>query len=209
MPVFVQIRGLNETVAALGAAHSDQVPFATALALTRTAQEVQRAERGQLGAKFILRQRAFMTSGIRIEAATKRKLMAVVKDIHAFMAKQEEGAIKIPFGKYLAVPVVGGARKSERANIRPEDMPHAVMEQGGIIRDYRGFAVMFRINKAVPTWTRRGGRRRGRLVPMYVLAPKARVEPRYGFEQTAEKVANATFEKNFSDAFNRAVKTAK
>jgi hypothetical protein len=216
MPIIrVQLRGLKEVQAEMGDMHANQVPFATALAMTRTAQQGQSLIRSEvLPARFTLRRAPWMKQNVRITPATKAKLEASVQDTYAAMELQETGGTKIPYGSSIAVPL-SGARPRPNALVADEDRPHAVMQRGGFIRNGIMYAVALKhtgarrkLNRNIAGIASTGSWER-KIVPMYALVPRAVIHQRYGFEQAVLKVIEANFKNNFHDAFLRAVRTAR
>lgn len=69
----VTLSGINEQLASLSRLEQDQLPFATALALTRTAQEVQKGMRQEMGKVFDRPTRATL-DGVFIEPATRERM---------------------------------------------------------------------------------------------------------------------------------------
>jgi hypothetical protein len=209
--VTVRIENLKEVQAELRSIASDQVPFATAMALTKTAQAGQGKIRSDvLPTKFILRRAAWMKNNIRVKSATKTELAAEVRDTYRAMVLQETGGIKIPFGSKLAVPL-SAARPSESSLISPQNRPAAVMARGGFIQGNILYGVPSKRAHG-PHKNRRGARgasSSGDIVPMYALVPRARIDQRYGFEDAVIQVVHETFGANFADAFKRAVRTAR
>jgi hypothetical protein len=190
--------------------NANQIPFATAKSLTMTAQDGQRGVQEHMGEKFVLRQQSFMKKGVRISAATKAKLEAIVGDIHGFMELQETGGTKLPYKEFICVPIIGGARSSLSANIRDDDKPHAVMSRGGFIRNGVMYAVLVRRQRmAKGTQGPRFATRTGDIKPMYVLVHQAHLKDRYQFLATVTAIVQANFRNNFALAFQQAVRTAK
>jgi hypothetical protein len=170
----------------------NQIPFTTALALTRTAQKAQAAVCRSLPQIFIIRRGGWALKGVRIEAANKRTLTAAVMDIHPYMALQEFGGMKFPMGKNIAVPLKG-ARPSRRSPIREANKPRNLLDSG------KGFILRppNRRREFICTW---GGHRKG-LVFMYVLIPKAEIHKAYRFAQTVETTVDKDFESTFAAAW--------
>jgi hypothetical protein len=212
--VRVSIQNMDQVQAELRDINANQVPFATALALTKTAQGGQLKVRNDiLPRQFTLRRVSWAKQGIRIQAATKQKLEATVQDINPYMDLQETGGDKLPYGSAIAVPL-SGARPTLGALIADSDRPHAVMARGGFIRNGIMYAVALKagrrgsigkgikgISKAA-SWDKQ-------IVPMYALVPRASIKPRYGFADAMKQVVEETFAQNFSTAFAQAVRTAK
>jgi len=175
----------------------NQIPFTTALALTRTAQKAQKVIRQALPERFIIRRKAWALGGIRVEAATKRMLTAVVKDINPYMGLQEIGGTKFPMGKNIAVPLKG-ARASRRSLISKRNMPRQLLDSG------RGFILHLPKSgrEFICTWR---GRRKG-LAFMYVLIPRAEIREAYHFGETVQTTVQRVFESTFAAAWEE-VKT--
>ncbi len=86
-----------------------QVPFATAKALTRTAQDARDAQREGMKRRFTIRNRRVLR-GITIERAEKRawpRIQAKVGTLDPFIARFEEGGRQTP---KRTSPGVGGPR---------------------------------------------------------------------------------------------------
>ena len=211
--IRVQLRGVKEVQAEFRSMGADQIPFATALALTKTVQSLQKFDQNTiLPSRFTLRRAPWIKQGVRIKAATKANLEASVEDIHGFMGLQETGGEKIPFGNAIAVPLPG-ARPNVGSIIPDNKRPKAVMANGGFIRNGIMYAVQARYKKQ----RRRGGivgpmnatQQRNKIVPMYVLVSQANIKPRYEFEKTLAPMVGETFKQQFPIAFAQAVRTAK
>lgn len=84
----------------------DQVPFATALALTRTAQFVERKEREEIPRIFD-RPTRFTQNSTWVRPATKQRLWAEVKI-------KDESLKAVPPIKWLAPQIYGGTRELKR-----------------------------------------------------------------------------------------------
>lgn len=212
--IKVVIQNTDRVIQNFRGIHDDQLPFAMARSLTGIAKQAQDSVQTALPARFTIRRLAWARGGIRVEAATKRDLFAVVKDIHSYMQLQEEGGTKLPqFGRFLAVPL-SGARRSVTAIVDKADLPGAVMASGlGFIRGN----VMYRAN-FVRSSSRRGfrgvkgfnsGSWSRKIIPMYALVPKASVPARYGFVDIVKKVVGRRWEQEFAQAFAKAVETSK
>jgi hypothetical protein len=91
----------------------DQLGFASALALTRTAEEYNREEASALPQYFTVRN-SWVSKGFRVDRASKRNLVATAFHKDPFMGLQATGGTKTPSAgkKTVAVPVIGGARRT-------------------------------------------------------------------------------------------------
>lgn len=189
--------------------HVKQIPFATALALTRTAQDIQSEVRRGLPQRFTLRN-DWVRKGIRIERAEKRNLQAKVYTKDDFMVLQETGGSKTPIdGKSIAVPegIADRARKITRSM-----RPRAMMDDkrkvfratiGGIDGLWRRVVATKRGHKR-----RRGALPRG-IKLLYVFRPSVPIAPRLGMFATGERLMGERFARHFELSFAEAVRTAR
>ena len=116
-----------------------QVPYATAIILTRTVQAAQKDLRAKLADDFTLRTKR-VPMGVRIERATKSHPVASVGSVDDYMAQQVEGGRKeghvgiserehvaVMGGQFVAVPVVGTrARKTVKHRVTRSNLPNAL-----------------------------------------------------------------------------------
>ncbi len=105
--IKVQVQGMDKLVAQLQGM-SKQVKFATAVALTRTAQAVK-DDLGRLMPTELDRPKPTTTKAMRIEKATKEKLTAVVR-----LANRGEG---VPSQEFIGHNVTGGRRGMKRSEL--------------------------------------------------------------------------------------------
>jgi hypothetical protein len=171
-----------------------QLRFAAALALTRTAQDARAEIVAELPRRFTIRT-GWIARGIRIRPATKTRLVATVLSLDDFMALQETGGTKTPRqGGRLGVPIA--ARPTPAAVTRPSMFPGALMRRGrSYVIDEGERVLMFR---------RVGKGRRSRSELMYVLRSSVDIEPRFGFRDTATRVALDRFPIRLAEAVTRA-----
>jgi hypothetical protein len=175
-----------------------QVPFATALALTRTAQDAQLEVRRQLPQRFTIRNN-FVSQGIRIVPATKTTLEAAVLSRDDFMVRQEKGGTKTPKdGRSIAVPE--NVRVNKRGIVTRANRPRQLLDKP------RTFIATIRGVRGI--WQRQT-KNRTPLRLLYALVPLVRVRPRFGFEETIRKVVTSRFARQFQVAFLQALRTAR
>lgn len=173
-----------------------QVPFATALALTWTAKDAQKAVIDELPKRFTIRS-PWIERGIRIRKATKHKPEATVFSRDPFMRLQEEGGTKRPSGKTFAIPAQ--IRKSKAQRITKAKRPARVLKQKSTyIAPLKG--------KNAGIFRKVG--KKGRPKLLYVLrSGPQRVEPRLGMRETVERTVQKRWQKNFGKALARAIAT--
>lgn len=180
----------------------NQVPFAVAMALTRTAQGIQQQLKQDVDKRFTLRNN-FVRNAIRFDKATKRDLSAVVGVATSarydtdFMERQEFGGLKTPRGRHLAIPVEAG--RGKRGIIRKSQRPRALLENEK--RYFTGF-----IKGTYGLWKRV---KKGELKLIYKMPQKGQVKERLGLRDTVGRQMQAKFNKNLFDALDYAARTAR
>jgi hypothetical protein len=174
-----------------------QFPFASALALTRTAQDAQLEERRELPRRFTIRNN-WVSQGIRIKTASKADLQAVVFQRDDFMQLQETGGTKTPRGRSLAIPE--SVRTNKKGIVTRGQRPRALLSKPGVFIATIG---------AIRGIWQRPTRRRVPLKLLYVLKSSVAVRPRFEFVETATRVVFQRFARQFELAFDRAIKTAR
>ncbi|MCB9725375.1 MAG: phage tail protein [Spirochaetaceae bacterium] len=198
-----------ETSSALNALRRlqrEQIPYATAVALTRTAQAAQKAIRAGLPNRFKIRN-DFIERGVRIQPATKSRPEAAVywrapggasrREFAYSLARQETGGVKRPKRRHLALP--RGVKRTTGGRIPKSQRPAQALKRRNVfvVDAGRGQAIMRRVGRGTP-----------RL--LYYLHPgAARVSPRFRFVETAEDVARRVYPKEFGRAFAKALATAR
>lgn len=180
-----------------------QLPFATAMALNDTAQDVKVREEQALD-REIDRPTRFTRNAIFIRRASKRRLVATVaaKDIQAqYLRYQVEGGIRPPKGR--AIPVPSGIRLNVYGN----------MARGAVARALGKRNVFATSPGAARTRNLPPGvyeRRRGGALKLLVsFEPRARYSARWDFRGHAVRAARANFERNFIARLREAIATAR
>lgn len=186
-----------------------QIPFATALALTKTAQHAQDAVRRSLPHRFELRN-DFVRRGVKIRSASKSSLEADVRwqapvaarrGFAQSLARQETGGTKTPAQRWLAIPRPAVEKRRGRSGIIPKrwrpgqalkrkDVFIAKTQTPGVVAIYR------RVTK-----------KRYPIEALYTLTDRIRVRETFQFVPTARAAARQVFAREFGKAFAKALAT--
>ncbi len=202
-PVFeIDVRlDVKELTKSLNDLQRKQIPFATAQALTRTAQDVQKAEVVNVQRVFENKKKWWLKqqpTGIKITPAKKNNLVASIFTNAFFADLQEEGGTKRPFrGSTLAIPTDNVAKR-----FRKSGGARDILNQKNV------FITKFRdgskgIVKKV------GGKRNPRLKALFGFERTAKIPRRFNFKKVAARVANRQFIRRFNQSLDKALKTAR
>ena len=200
MEIKVYIQGLVPTKQYISTI-AKQIPFATALALTRTAKEVQREEIAHIRTAFTARGswlREGGRFGVGITPASKENLVAVVESRAPWLEAHEEGTNRTPEGAHFAIPQKD-IRRTKTQVISRSQRPKALQ---------RAFKV--ETKRGVPLLLQRVGRgTRSILRVMYQLTGRATIAPRLRFVETGRAEVERVWRRIFSEALDRAIRTAR
>lgn len=182
----------------------DQVPFATAVALTRVAQQARLSVQAQMGQTFTLRSPRVVKT-IRINAARKRDrpIRSEVGILDQFLADHATGAVrKATKSRRLAIPTKFAASKRTRGGkIRAGMKPRRILQRKGGRVEGEG-------NRA--TILRGAGRGAGRkLLRMFMLRSRVKIDETWPFEKQVVRKAKANYGAEFVGALGDAVRTAR
>ncbi len=188
--------------------------FAVMLAINDTAKDVQRVQRAHQRQVFTVRRPRWVDLAVKIKPrATKSKLEAKVSidppggqkraDI---ITKFEPGGIKRPRdGGHIAIPVQAKRTKAGVVSRRSRPKSFKFKRVGRSIRGERRTFVV----PHVGIFQRVGRRRRSRVRLLYLFKHSVPIAPILDFIGNAERTVKRFFERNYSKAFERAVKTAR
>lgn len=189
--------------------HRRQIPFATAFALTRTAQAVQTEVRQQLPRRFVIRNR-FVEQAIRVRPARKDTLTAQVliptdqegyRRIADAMEQHEFGGDKRPrSGTFIAVPI--NARRNKRDIIPRGQRPKALES------DPRVFLLTTKSGKRLLV-QRQGRGKSAALRVLYGLRPSVKISQAFGFFATGAATVRRVYSSIFRAAMDRAIRSAR
>ena len=177
-------------------AQKKQIPFATSVAINNTLFQLK-AEQAKQMDKKLDRPTPFTKRGFFINKAKKNMLVGVLlmKDIVAnYMQFQIEGGTRTT-GKQIPVPFKPNARLNKFGNI--------IGKRTGLIKKNTQFIGNVNGTDGVYERTRDGTKL------LIGFERSVTYRPRFPFYNIAIKFSNAVFDKNFTKAFNRALKSAK
>lgn len=210
LPMLITLKSNSIDVAAsLDRVARDQIPFASALALTRLANDARADVRGSLNQFFNIR-RGWVAKGIQTEIASKRDWpmqQSVVGTKNDFMARQELGGDKTGrSGKMLAMPTT---KASERSDVTtPGKWPSRLLAKGGK-RKYFVQKLKTGPNAGRSAVMRRTGNGATPLQVLYILKSKVHVPAHWRFRDTVERTVQGKWSVYFGQALARALATAK
>jgi hypothetical protein len=208
----IKVNGMENVQRYMEALRQNQLPFAMAKALTKTAQDVQAKVIAGLPSQFTLRTKWYQPNtpyGFKIEKATKTNLSAKVYTKAPWMQLQETGGVKQVPGKRLAIPflekqgsrpgIAFGVKRTKRDLIMKSQKPQALGSKAFILKGKKGDLLAMR--------TGRG--KRSILRILYALEPKANIKARLYFAETAQQVVDQKWRPNFEEAIAYALRTSK
>lgn len=170
-----------------------EIPFATAMALTKTAKDVQSDMIEHTKQRYTIR-KPWLEKGkysIRTTPAKKNNLTAKVWNDAPFMMLHEKGGDKMPKGKYIAIPTADVKRNKK--DIIPEaQRPRTLIDKGAykaITKKGTALLLMKKGKKIVKY--------------LYSLIEKATIKPTWEFEKTARKSAEKHWAKNMMEALRQ------
>lgn len=183
-------------VASFSDALKKQIPFAMSKAINSTAEKIR--DKTLFGAKDALTLRGTWWKprtkfGFNVKPSTKRNLIAEIYTKADWLFQHEEGGIKTAKGM-IAIPTVD-VKRTKRD----------IISKGNRPRNIKG---------AFKVTTKNGNefiakRVKGKLVVLYWLEKQAKIKGVYKFHDIAYKTFNDSFKKEFDDAIDYALRTAK
>ena len=226
--ISVRVDGIDRVKSFLEG-RQKQVRYAAAVALTKTAGDIKAAMPAELD-RVLDRPTPFTKRGIFVKRAEARA--AVLQSVVGFMPAQAkymlyqiEGGVRQPGAAGLRLPsaikvndfgniprgliaqLIAVARKERglgRVKGRRIQVSNRLALFYGDPTEVRGKPTPRGIYKEV------SGAGRSQLIPLIVF-PKvaARYKPRFNFRQFAERIVGANWQRNFTDAYDEAIRTAR
>lgn len=228
MNVTVDVRtaGLSEWARYVGA---EQIPRATYLAINRTAEEFQRAQRAHMADVFTIRRPTFLRQSVKIKPFARKDSWSATIKIDSpggrsdIFAKFETDRTKTPFsGRSIAVPTENVPRTGAgiiKKGWTPKELFHTVRLKKGATRAARtsGYGVAGLFGEKNTLLIRYPGASRGTiylrkgddLVTLYQLVPRVKIDPELNFESTARRTIQERWAVNFTGFFDSAARAAR
>lgn len=173
-----------------------QLPFALSKAINSTADKIREAT--LKGASEVLTLRGTWWKprtkfGFNVKPSTKRNLIAEIYTKADWLAQHEDGGIKTAKGM-IAIPTID-VKRNKKDIITKSNRPRAVKGAFKVTSKNGNEFIAKRV--------------RGKLVVLYWLEKQAKIEGVYKFHDIAKQTFSDNFVKDFSDAVDYALRTAK
>ena len=188
-----------------------QIPFAVAMALTETAKDADRALKAQLHQKFD-RPVRFTERAFSVTYAKKRKPVAVIaiRPIqYEYLKYQIDGGTRLP--KKKKHPIPKGVKLNKFGNMPKGKIQKLLAKPNTFEATIKGVSGIWERGH----YTKRGnwssaGKRRSTAIKLLVrYVPKADYDKRYPYYEIIHGVVANRFNRNFDQAWRKALATAK
>lgn len=197
MPLSISVKSdVKKFTRGLTKIQKKQIPFATARALTWTAQDAQREIIERIQRAFNVTKKWWLKqqpTGVKIQPAKKTRLISSVYTGAYFAKLQEDGGTKRP-------------HKTRNLLVPTTNVPKSRRKSGGagiMLKNKRVFSTPKGI------YRRKGSKKKPIIQPLFVRSPSADIRPRFGFKRTAERTVKRRFKRNMERSLGKALKTAR
>jgi hypothetical protein len=190
-----------------------QLPFAMSLAINNTAYELEKAIREGMQQRMTIR-RSWVTNGVMVKKSTKRDLVAVVyiDEQRDFLNKFEDGDTKVARGSNIAIPIEARPSKSAvvDSHLRPSALALIPHTTSGGLTQYKGDqrSWLMRLASGQMGIFQRVGKGLSYKI-LYLLKPSVPTPAILGFAENARRILAPAFQRNFAEAWKRALETAR
>ena len=152
---------------------------------------------------FHLKNARFPSIVTNVKKSSKKNLTATVGNVSGrsidYLTLHAGGGKKRPKGRHLAIPTRHTKRGSKGA-VPKGKRPRA------ILKNKKTFVTSINGSKVV---AQRKGKNRYPIKVKYLFAKEGKINKSLRFYESAKKVVDKTFQKNFSKAFLKAIQTAR
>lgn len=193
---------------------TEQVPYASAVALTRTAQDAQGDVRVGLRRHFTIRS-SFTEGGIRIVPASKRdwpRMASIVGTRDEWLAQHEDGGTKKPAkgASNVAIPTRASVRRRNAGGRLPRTAkPRALLDRKDTFVDPHAPGGLGKALRQRVKGPRKKGRTGADTIALFLFRPQAHLEKRLGMRDTVEATVQRVYATRFREAFESAIKAPK
>lgn len=189
-----------------------QIPFATARAITQTLQVAKKDVLRQLD-KDIRNPVPFTRRGFRVDGANKKTLtgrLFILPKQNSYLQYQIFGGIRLPKGVALtmrpAKPGPGRLRLNRFGNLPQSQMAKAQLARGAFSATINGVAGIWK----APTKTKSGKLRKGSKFQLLLAYERQAVyRPRYRFFERGQNSIRVNWPKIFERSFRQALRSAR
>lgn len=181
-----------------------QIDFGTAVGLTETAKQGQKAVQSALPGTFTIRGSWWQQSnkfGIKIKPAKKTDLSSEVRTQADWLEMHEKGGTKTARGGSLAIPTEN-VRRNKRQIIPRAQRPRA-LKNTFVLNTPKGRVLFQRFKRKVGTYNGKPTR----IKALYALEPRARIRRQSTFHDPIEKVVRRDRGDNIRKGIARAFAT--
>jgi hypothetical protein len=195
---------IKEATRGLSKIHKEQVPFATSNAINITLFQL-RKEMAKQTTKHLDRPTPFTQKGFLVQTAKKTTLkgMLFLKEaVEKYLRFQIDGGTRVT-GKHIPIPYKPNAKLNKYGNI--------VGKRTGLIKNKNQF--IGEVNGILGVWERRkvssSTTAKSPLKLVIGFSRTADYKPRFPFYKIAEMFTKNKFDRNFTRAFNKAVRSSR
>lgn len=191
----------------LSKAEREQIPFATAVALTRTARDVATAEIESMRSRMELRNRGLLRSAVRSIKASKRDWPNPEATVHVpekldFLADHALGATRRGTqGHRRAIPTKI-VKRTARGKVRSTQRPARILKRKAGYLDEGRAAIVAKSGA-------RGVRNLGAGATWYLLREKVTIRKVWPWERTADDTVRKVYDDHFKREFAAAINSKK
>ena len=191
----VDLRGWSAWTSAMV---NRELPWATAIALTRTAQDARKQLAEDLPSQFTIRT-PYVARRLRYVKATPSNRVAYVGHLDEFMRLQAEGGSRPAAASgFVAVPTAALRGSDNRGTTKKSAFPGALVRRGAFTAPTAsGSIALYRRTST------------GELERLYTLARSAEVRKAWPFAATVSRVAGERFPVRFREAMVKGLARAR